>query len=222
MEKVKHPKREDLLKHTYKMLYTYWPEIMKKLGLYIDAFAIPKIKFCKGNSHVDPEFVDMINLNYNLVLKSYKNHYKEFQGLKVPYRSLCLEDIIHESVHYIQTNFYDISKDEPNCSTEGVATIVAFDILLKDGQYNNPVTKIADMFYKVKKEYNDCFKLPSKYNKHIEEVLQDKSYKPKSFKEYAAGFVYICKYYLPTKGNFLELLIEPFSKEECYKDLGLN
>lgn len=213
---MKQPKRKDILKHTIIELDTYWSQIMKKLGLDVDAFEYPIINFCKKTPHTKSEFEDIIYLNWNVSLKSYKNCYEEFQGMQTSYESLCLESIIHETVHYIQNKFYDIYQNEFVCSTEGLATIISLNLLSESGKYEIPATQIADMFHKMNKEYDNYFKLPEKYNQHIDKILQDKNYKPQIAKEYAAGFVFICEYFNPVKGNFLELLINPFSDEECY------
>jgi len=217
---VKNPRREHLEGYVNELLFEYWPATMKKLGLDIEAYDYPQIQFCKGDSHFDPHKDNSICLNYKIVRKAYHEKDFELQGMKIDYEEMLLEDIVHETVHYVQENFYSVHESGYNCTIEGMATAISLKVLIDGKKYKIPAAKIADMHKKVGAKYKKCFDIPKKYEKHIRKIIKS-DMKPKSLKEYAAGFIYICKYYPTSNEHLLELLITPFEDEECFEEFKI-
>lgn len=209
---AKRSEKEDFLFYAYDIMYKNWPGITRKLGLRKDAFPKPDVKLIKKNySECDG---DIIKLNYQDMLNSYKHDKMVIQGLKVDCEDIFKDDVIHESVHYIQNKFYDIEDNRYSCAAEGLACMVSIELLLEERSYNFVATEIAYHFAKTKKEYKDYFGLPKEYNKHIEDFIK-KDYHKRSKKEspYAKGFTFICETY-GRCDNYLELLINPFEDSE--------
>lgn len=211
----KRVKRDDLLDYAYFVLYDNWPKINKKLGLDIEAFLAPTIKFIKGTSEYSSVTPDFININYITALDAYKKKNVLMQGLEVKCEDLLKDDVIHECVHYIQNEFYNLDDDDCNYATEGLASLVTVEIHLINEDYKIAAASIADYFIETKRKYKDYFGLPKEYNKHIEKIIKDGTYKPVNRDlAYAKGFMHICDYLGRPSKNYLHILIEPFKNSE--------
>lgn len=209
---AKNLKEGDFLFYSYDILCKSWPGITKKLGLHEDAFPKPEVKLIKRTySECDG---DTIKLSYYDMLGSYAHEKVVRQGLEVKCEDIFKDDIIHESVHYLQDKFYNIGDSHYGYTTEGLACMVGIDLLMEEKAYNFIATEIAYYFAKTRKEYKDYFGLPKEYNKHIEDFIKKDYYKRSKKKSpYAKGFTFICETY-GRCDNYLELLIDPFYDAE--------
>ncbi len=208
---AKQPTKKELLMHAYNILHKNWPKITKKLGLREDSFLKPDIKFTSKCPEYDE---GLLKISYPNTLKSCKDKKSKKNGLEIKYKDILEDEIIHECIHYIQDQFYDVEDTNYSYASEGLASLVSIQILLENKSYNLPTTEITDYFIEAKKEYKNYFHLPKKYDKHIEDIIKEGSYKPpKRDLTYAKGLTHICENYKKMK-NYLDLLIQPFENSE--------
>lgn len=211
---AKRSKKGDFLDYAYFVLYDNWPKVSKKLGIDKDAISTPNIKLVKGDSEYSDSDPELISINYQTTLNAYKKKNKVIQGLEIKCEDILKDDIIHECVHYIQDEFYNIHSPQYSYATEGLASLVTVEIQLEDENYEVAATAIAEYFIEMKRRYKDYFGLPEKYNKHIEEVIKCGIYMPtKRDLDYAKGFMHICEN-TGLFSNYLHLLIEPFENSD--------
>lgn len=208
----KRAKKEELLSYAYEFLDANWASVTKKLGLLEDAFDKPVIELTKKDSEFkEPEY---LKINYNTVLKAYQGKEKALQGLKLKWKDFLKDDVMHECVHYLQSQFYDICADRYDYVTEGLAALLTVEIHLDNKNYEFAAAAIADYFIESGKEYKDYFGLPKKYNKHIKKVIRKGTYKPvKRIPYYHKGFMHICKNY-GRADHYIDLLVSPFENSD--------
>lgn len=207
-------KRADLLEYAYYVLHENWPKVNKKLGLDVDAFQMPTIKFTKEDSEFNSGNAEFISINYKTALQGYKKKRIFLQNLEIKCEKVFEEDIVHECIHYIQNEFYDLDLDCYDYVTEGLASLVTVEVQLDNNYYELASTSIADHFIESKRNYKDYFNLPEKYNKHIEDIIKDEFYKPVTRNQsYSKGFMHICAD-IGRSDNYLHILINPFKNSD--------
>lgn len=202
--------KKSVLNHSYSILFENWSDITRKLGVE-EEFEKPSIEAAREVS----EYEDgVIMLFLPLLLTAYKGKRIEVYGLEIKCNDLLERDTIHECVHHIQNEFYDIDNDDYSCITEGLAELVSIELLLEKEKYNLAAADIAEYFMETEKSYKDYFGLPKECNKHIERIIKDESYKPpERGLNYAKGFLHICENYRGKK-SYLNLLHRPFKNSE--------
>jgi len=211
----KKPKRSDFLGYAYPFLDLNWPIITKKLGLRTDTFEKPIIRLTTKDSKFEAPVT--LKINYDTVLKAYHGKEGSIQGLKIKHEDMLKDDIIHECIHYLQDQFYDVFKDCYSYITEGLASLIPIEIHLKNKDYGIAVTSIADYFIETGEEYRDYFGLSKEHNQHIEKVIKEGIYKPiKREPCYSKGFMFICKTFKTNKqpNHYIELLIDPLENDD--------
>lgn len=205
--------KKSIRDYSYSVLFENWPDVTRKLGIK-EEFEKPFIEAAREVS----EYEDgIIMLSLPLLVTAYKGKKIKVYGLEIECKDALERDTIHECVHHVQNNFYNIDLDHYSCATEGLAELVSIELLLEKGKYNLAAADIAEYFMETKKSYKDYFGLPKEYNKHIERVIKDESYKPPERDlYYAKGFLHICENYRGRK-SYLSLLHKPFKNYEVDK-----